>query len=169
MKPENLTLTSFLGLIPLIMYFLKRRTIPKLDFDGIWKEPNCKGIITCYYIRVKREKGEGEAKEVKGFVGIEDKWLKPSEWLSKQQNTVNIANHDYLILFQTFNDNGKEIILFPENIFSEFPQTYKNNLFNQYKENTLKVQIEAKKARIKERYFQKKIEDIVKESKQLPT
>ena len=40
-KPENLTLTSFLGLIPLIMYLLKRRTIPKLAFDGIWKEPTC--------------------------------------------------------------------------------------------------------------------------------
>ena len=43
------------------MYLLKRMSILKLEFDRIWKEPDCKGKITCYY-KVKREKGEGNAK-----------------------------------------------------------------------------------------------------------
>ena len=58
-----------------------------------------------------------------------------------------------------------EIIFFPENIFGKFSQSYENNLFNQYKEKTLEVQIEAKKARIKKRQFNKKIEEIVKDAK----
>lgn len=65
-KPENLPLTisiitivvTLLGIgVKILMYLLERRTIPKLVFDGIWKEPNYKGTITCYYIKVKRNKG----------------------------------------------------------------------------------------------------------------
>ncbi len=168
-NPENITLTSILGFGgSLIMYFLKRKNIPKLDFDGLWKEPNCKGKLTCYYIKVKRDKGEGKAEVVEGFVGIKDKELKPSEWFKTKSEIANIVDYDYLLLFQTFYDNGKEIIFFPENIFGEFPQPYENNLFNQYKEKTLEVQIEAKRGRIKKRNIKKNIDKIVNKSKQIP-
>ena len=36
------------------MYLLKRRNIPKLAFDWIWKESNYKGMISVYCIKVKR-------------------------------------------------------------------------------------------------------------------
>jgi hypothetical protein len=56
-QSRKYSLTSILGFGgSLIMYFLKRKNIPKLDFDGLWKEPNCKGTLTCYYIKVKRDK-----------------------------------------------------------------------------------------------------------------
>lgn len=176
-KPENLhLLLTIIGIIvsviaigvKILVYFLKRRHIPKLSFDGLWKEPNCKGKNTCYYIKVKRNKGEGKAEVVEGFVGVKDKELKRSEWLKSKSEIANIVNHDYLLLFETFYDNGNEIIFFPENSFGEFPQPYENNLFNQYKEKTLVVQIESDKARIKERYFQKKIDDIVNKAKPIP-
>ena len=177
-KPENYQLlVSIIGVVvsifgvgvPLRMYLLKRMTIPKLKFDGIWKEPNCKGKNTCYYIKVKREKGEGNAEKVIGLVGIKDKKLKPSEWLKTKSEIAYITNYDYLLIFQTFDYNGKDIILFPEHIFGEFPQEFENKLFSQYKEKTLEVQIEADIARIKERHFQKKINDIINKSKLLPS
>jgi hypothetical protein len=150
------------------MYFLKRRHIPKLDFDGLWKEPNCKGKVTCYYIKVKREKGEGKVEQVEGIVGIKDKELNSSEWRLSNSKITHIIKHDYLLLFQTFYDNGNEIIFFPKNIFADYPQPYENNLFNQYKEKTLEIQIEAKQGRIKKRNLQKKIKDIIKKAKPLP-
>ena len=106
-KPENITLTSFLGLIPLLMYFLNRKNIPKLDFDGLWKEPNCKGNNTCYYIKVKRNKGEGKVEGVEGIVGIKDKELKPIEWLKSKSEIANIMNYDYLLIFEKFYHKGK--------------------------------------------------------------
>jgi hypothetical protein len=126
LNPENITLTSILGFIgSLIMYFLKRSTIPKLEFDGLWKEPNCKGKNTCYYIKIKRNKGEGKAEVVEGFVGVKDKESKQSEWLKSKSKIANIVNHDYLLLFETFYDNENEIIFFPENSFGEFPHLMK--------------------------------------------
>ena len=77
MNPENITISSILALGgSFITYLLNRKNIPKLDFDGLWKEPNCKGKITCYYIKVKRNKGEGKVGCVEGMVGIKDKELK---------------------------------------------------------------------------------------------
>jgi hypothetical protein len=170
LNPENITLSSIIGFGgSFIMYLLNRKNIPELDFDGLWKEPNCKGEITCYYIKVKRNKGEGKAQVVEGLVGIKDKELKPSEWRKSNFPVTHIINHDYLLLFETFYDNGNEIIFFPENIFGEFPQPYENNLFNQYKEKTLEVQIEADRARIKQKHIQKKINDIINKAKLLPS
>ena len=177
-KPENLhLLIPIIGIVvsalttivvKIIMYLLKRSTIPKLDFDGLWKEPNCKGKITCYYIKVKREKGEGEAEGVKGIVGIKDKELKPSEWRKSKSEIANIMNHDYLLIFETFYDKEKKIIFFPENIFADCHQSYENNIFNQYKEKTLEVQIEAKRGRIKKRNIKKNIDEIVNKAEDLP-
>jgi len=167
-KPENLLLIILIVatvVIPLLVYYFHRRHIPKLVFDGIWKEPNCKGNSTCYYIKVKRDKGEGKAEVVEGFVGIKGKELKPSEWLKSKSEIANIMNHDYLLIFETFYDKGNEIISFPENIFAEYHQSYENNLFNQYKEKTLEVQIDATRGRISKRQFKKKIKKIVKEAK----
>jgi hypothetical protein len=112
MKPENITISSFFGLIPLIMYFLNRKNIPKLDFDGLWKEPNCKGKITCYYIKVKRNKGEGKAEVVEGYVGLKDKELKPSEWLKSKSKIANIVGYDYLTLFHIFIIMEKRLFYF---------------------------------------------------------
>jgi hypothetical protein len=169
MNPENLTISSILGIRgSIITYFLNHKNIPKLDFDGLWKDPYCKGKITCYYIKVKRDKGEGKAEVVEGFVGIKDKELKPSEWRKSNSKIGNIVDYDYLLLFQTFYDNEKEIIFFPENTFGEFPQPYENNPFNQYKEKTLVVQIEAIRGRISKRQCKKKIEKIVKDAKPIP-
>src|SRR5688500_5734235 len=173
-KPENLPLTisiitivvTLLGIgVKILMYLLERRTIPKLVFDGIWKEPNYKGTITCYYIKVKRNKGEGGTQEVMGFVGLKDKELHQSEWFVSKSKESKITNHNYLILFETFNHNGNEIIFFPENIFALYPQSFENNLFNQYKDDKLIVEIEASRARIDKRQITKKIKDIIKEAK----
>lgn len=62
---------------------------------------------------------------------------------------------------------GKEIIAFPENIFTLYPNPSQIKLFEYYK-NEWVVQIEATRARISKSQFKKKIEDIVKEAKALP-
>ena len=131
------------------------------------KSHNCKGNLTCYYIKVKRDKGEGEVEGVKGIVGIKDKELKQSEWRKSKSKIANIMNHDYLLIFEIFYDKGKKIIFFPENIFADFHQSYENNIFNQYKEKTLEVQIEAKRGRIKKRNIKKNIDEIVNKAKDL--
>ena len=124
-KPENITLTSFLGLIPLIMYLLNRKTIPKLALMDYGKNLIVREIITCYYIKVKRNKGEGKVEGVEGIVGIKDKELKPSEWLKSKSEIANIMNYDYLLIFEKFYHKENEIIFFPENIFENFPSHMK--------------------------------------------
>jgi hypothetical protein len=66
-KPENhLLLVSNIGVvvtalcigISVLMYLLKRKNIPKLAFDWIWKESNYKGKSSVYCLKVKRNNGE---------------------------------------------------------------------------------------------------------------
>jgi hypothetical protein len=177
-KPENLhLLLTIIGIIvttlttiglKIIMYLLKRRHIPKLSFDGQWKEPNCKGKNTCYYIKVKRNKGEGKVECVEGIVGIKDKELKRSEWLKSKSEFTDIIDYDYLLIFQTFDYKGNEIIFFPENIFADFQQSYENNLLNQYRKSEIEIKVEAKNARIGKRELTKKIDDIINKAKPIP-
>jgi hypothetical protein len=175
-KPEIQSIIAIIGIIvttlgigvPIRLYFLKLKNIPKLNFDGIWKEPNCKGKITCYYIKVKRNKGEGKVKCVEGIVGIKDKELKRSEWLKSKSEFTDIIDYDYLLIFQTFDYKGNEIIFFPENIFADFQQSYENNLLNQYRKSEIEIKVEAKNARIGKRELTKKIDDIINKAKPIP-
>ena len=79
-KPENYQLLfTIIGIIvsalsigvTILLYYLNRRDIPKLVFDGVWKHNAHVGID--YFVRVKRDKWEGKAEGVEGFVGIKDK------------------------------------------------------------------------------------------------
>jgi hypothetical protein len=60
--------TGGVGLIALFTYLAERRRIPMLIFDGVWSDNPPNGIE--YYIKVEREKGEGRAQGVQGFVGV---------------------------------------------------------------------------------------------------
>jgi hypothetical protein len=168
-KPENLSITSFLGLIPLIMYFLNRKNIPKLIFDGFWKQNDYVGIN--YFVRVKRDKGEGEAEEVKGFVGIKNKFeLISGRWINRKEET-NISIYDYLGLFKICKQEGNEIITFFHMDDLEPPHAnnlYQNYHYTKFKDDELIVKINAKRGRIKDKQFTKKIDDIAKEAKQIP-
>ncbi len=169
-KPENLLIVVLIGvtiLMPLLVYYFHRRHIPKLVFDGTWKQSFIKEDTNheTYYLKIKREKGEGGAKGVIGFVGLEDKELVQTAWLLSESKEVDIIKHDYLILFQLIKFKGTEAIAFPQHLFPYTP-SYKNYL-KQYTKNILEIHIEASQARIKKRHFKKKIEDIITESKQL--
>ena len=83
-KPENLLLIILIiatVVIPLLVYYFQRRHIPKLVIDGLWKQSFKNGKNIVYYPRVKRDKGEGGAQGVIGFVGHKDKELNQSYWL----------------------------------------------------------------------------------------
>ena len=80
-KPENLLLIILIGatvLVPLLVYYFQRRHIPKLSFDGLWKKTLFNGKGISYYLKVKRDKGEGGAQGVIGFIGLKDKELNQS-------------------------------------------------------------------------------------------
>jgi len=106
-KPENYQLLfAIIGIIvsalsigvTILLYYLNRRNIPKLVFDGVWKQNAHVGID--YFVRIKRDKGEGKAEEVEGFVGIKDKLeLTPSRWIERNIET-DIITYDYLSLFK---------------------------------------------------------------------
>jgi hypothetical protein len=163
---------EYLSLIPIgvvLMYILKRRHIPKLSFDGFWKKEDYFGVN--YFVKVKRDKGEGKAEEVEGFVGIKDKFeLISGRWIKRNTET-DISIYDYLCLFKIFKQDGNEIITFFHMDDLEPPNA--NNLYEDYhytkfKDDKLIVEINAKRGRIKERPFTKKIDDIVKEAKPIP-
>ena|GEM_PF-3542871 len=170
-NPDNITITtSVIGVgVPVIMYLLKLRTIPKLAFDGVYRQNIHYGID--YFVKVKREEGEAEAEGVKGFVGIEDKIeLNPSGWI-KGNTETDIAIYDYLSLFKTFKHKEYEIINFhtKENLPPpDENNLYENNRYSQFKDDELIVKIVAARARIKEKQIKKKIEDIVNEAKPIP-
>ena len=71
-NPDNITITtSVIGVgVPVIMYLLKLRTIPKLAFDGVYRQNIHYGID--YFVKVKREEGEGEAEGVKERVKLKE-------------------------------------------------------------------------------------------------
>jgi hypothetical protein len=58
-------------LISLFIYLAERRKIPILVFDSLWYQDL--GSDREYYVKVKREKGEGRAQGVQGFVGVKNK------------------------------------------------------------------------------------------------
>ena len=169
-KPENLLLIILIGAtvaIPLLVYYFQRRHIPKLSFDGLWKKPLFNGKGISYYLKVKRDKGEGGTQGVIGFVGHKDKELTQSQWFLSNSQETGIIKHDYLTLFHIINENEKKIIAFPENIFTDYPNPSEINLVD-YDKNELVVQIEAIRGRIKKRQFKKKIKDIIKNAKPIP-
>lgn len=112
LEPQNLLLiVLILATIvtsSLLVYILQRRNIPKLVFDGLCKD---KGVPTAliYFLKIKREKGEGRAQGVQGFVGVKDKFEpKRSELLLK---TFEIFLYDYLPLFKVFEYNVVPVCL----------------------------------------------------------
>jgi hypothetical protein len=172
-KPEIQSIIAIITigvtlLIPSLNYYFKNKKIPKLVFDGVWKQNAYYGVD--YFLKVKRDKGEGEGEGVKGFVGIKDKLeLNPSGWIKRNTET-DIVTYDYLSLFKTFEHKGHEIITFHTKEY--LPPPDDNNLYEKYrypqfKDDKLIVEINAKRGRIKDKQFIKKIDDIVKEAKQI--
>jgi hypothetical protein len=47
--------------------------VPKLVFDGIWKQKDERTVGMRYFLKVKQVKGEGKPHGIQGFVGIKDK------------------------------------------------------------------------------------------------
>jgi hypothetical protein len=154
---------------PMLVSYFENKKIPKLKFEGVWKQNAHVG--TDYFIRVTRDEGEGEAEGVKGFVGIKDKFeLVSGRWIKRKIET-NISIYDYLGLFKIFKQNGKEIITFFNMDGLEPPDAnnlYEDYHYNHYKDDKLIVEINAKRGRIKNKQFTKKIEDIVKDAKPIP-
>lgn len=159
----------------MLVSYLENKKIPKLEFDGFWKQSDYVGMN--YFVRVKRVKGEGETEGVKGFVGIKDKFeLIPSIWLYSRNKETAISIYDYLSIFKILEHKGYDIITFHirEDLFHPPPpppddnNLYENNRFTQFKNDKLIVEIQATRGRIKKRQFDKKIEDVVKEAKEIP-
>jgi len=161
----------------MLISYLTNKKIPKLVDDGVWKQNASVGID--YFLRVKRDNGEGEAEGVKGFVGIKDKSeLTPSSWIYSRDKETDISIYDYLSLFKILEHKGYKIITFniredslhPPSAPPDDNNLYENNRFTQFKDDNLIVTIQARRGRIKmkKRQFVKKIEDIVKEATQIP-
>jgi hypothetical protein len=177
-KPENYhLLIAIIGIlisalitigVSVLMYILRRRHIPKLIFDGVWKQNAHVGID--YFLKVKRDKGEGKAEGVEGFVGIKDKiGLNSSRWIDRNIET-DITKYSYLSLFKIF-EHKYEIITFHTREISPPPDDnnlYETYRYNQYKDDKIIVEIEATRARIRKRKITKKIKDIVKDAKPIP-
>jgi hypothetical protein len=125
---------------PLLVYYFERRKIPLLDFDSLWYQ-NYQDDVG-YYVKVKREKGEGRALGVQGFVGVKNKLDQNiSRWLlSSNEFEAEITQYAYLFLFLTSNNNGKVEIVFPGTESSTSPKSY---LYEDYKEDKLIVEIES--------------------------
>jgi hypothetical protein len=148
----------------------KKKKIPKLVFDGVWKQNAPVGIDN--FLKVKRDKGEGKPEKIEGFVGINDKReLKPTLWIQRNIET-DIPTYNYLSLFKILEQNGHKIITFPN--ANEIPPPpdvnflIENCPYTKFKDDELIVEIIARRARIKKKQFTKKIDDIVKEAKQIP-
>jgi hypothetical protein len=72
---------------PMLVSYFENKKIPKLEFDGFWKQSDYVGMD--YFVRVKKDKGDGEAEGVKGFVGIKNKIeLNPSIWIWTKKTVV---------------------------------------------------------------------------------
>jgi hypothetical protein len=156
---------------PMLVSYFENKKIPKLEFDGFWKKSDYVGMD--YFVRVKKDKGDGEAEGVKGFVGIKNKIeLNPSIWIwTKKTVVTNIAIYDYLSIFKIFEHKGHEIITF--NTRENLPppddnNLYEDNRYSKFKDDELIVEIMATRARIKEKQCKKKIEYIVNKAKQIP-
>lgn len=119
---------------------------------------------TSYYVKIIREKGDGRAQGVQGFVGIKDKLDQNiSSWLLANNTDVEITKHHYLFLFKTSDDAVNKLITFPGIEFSQ-----KFDLYDDYKQNELIVEIEVIRARIPKKQFKEKIDNIVQKAKQIP-
>ncbi|HEX7257596.1 MAG TPA: hypothetical protein VF242_06010 [Nitrososphaeraceae archaeon] len=156
---------------PMMVSYFNNKKIPILEFDGVYKTNTVGGID--YFIKVKRDKGEGEAEGVKGFVGITDKIeLQPTLWWIGRTIETDISTYNYLSLFKTLEHNKQKIITFP-NIYETTPPDFdfllENCPFTKFKDDKLIVKINAKRGRIKEKQYPKNIDDIVKEAKPIPS
>jgi hypothetical protein len=175
LKPENFLLIILIIatiVTPLLIYYFDRRKIPKLIFDGVWYQNLHEG--TEYYVKVRREKGEGRAQGVQGFVGVKDKLDQNiSRWLlsnlqTQTETETEITKHDYLVLFSTFYNDGKQYINFPGIELKQPEKINEHTPYDAYKQDRLVVEIESIRGRRKNKRFMKKIKDVVQEAKQVP-
>jgi hypothetical protein len=105
------------------------------------------------------------SQRVDGFVGIKDKTdLKRSSWLLKDIS-INFTFYNYLILFKIFNYNGNDVITFPGKNNNELSE---DDYYTKYEKDSIVVKIEVSRARMHKKYFEQRIEDIVKNAKQIP-
>jgi hypothetical protein len=177
LKPANFLLiililvTGVVGLIALFTYIAEQRKIPILYFDRVWKQdsPQSRRV---YFLRIKRQKGNGRAQGVEGFLSIKNKFdMIPTLWWTSKQPVTDIPKSEYLVLFR-LEDNEKKIT-FPSVMSIPESQSYSlfaNNgqfAYNEYSNEKLVVGIEATRGRIHKKCFNKKIKDIVKEAKSI--
>jgi hypothetical protein len=77
LEPQNLLLIILiLATVGIsVSILLERRNIPRLVFGHIWKQ-NDRIIPTAinYFLKIKRENGEGGVQGFRGFVGVKDKF-----------------------------------------------------------------------------------------------
>ena len=97
-----------------------------------------------YYVKIKREKGEGRAQGVQGFAGVKDK-LDPniSRWLLstlQSETETQITKHDYLMLFST---TMEAVHQFSDLELKEPEKINEHTLYDAYKQDKLVVEIEA--------------------------
>lgn len=152
----------------------EQETIPSLVFNGFYKKKSESGFRQeeQYFVKVSREGGEGEAEGVTGHVGVIDRLeLKDAAWHGNGRK-VNIITIKYLLLFNTFEHKGKVhiglygMVLDPNK--PDFEIKLENSLYENYKKDRLIVEIYSERGRIKKKRLEKKIEDIVKEAKEIP-
>ena len=153
----------------LILYLIKQNKVPKLVFDGVWKQ-NDEVTVTGmrYFLKVKQVKGEGKPRGIQGFVGIKDKLEPKPTSLLPNHIDLSFAFYSYLILFKMFNYNGNDVITFPGSTKTS-TELSEDDYYSKYEKDTIVVKIEVDRARMHKKYFELPINDIVKNAKQIPT
>src|SRR5947208_3449296 len=127
----------------LILYLVKQAKLPKLVFDGVWKQ-NDEVTLTGvrYFLKVKQVKGDGRPQGIDGFVGIKDKLEpKPSSWLSSRIDS-NFKFYNYLVLFKILNYNGNDVITFPGSK-KQPTELSEDDYYNRYETDSIVVKIEV--------------------------
>ena len=151
----------------------EQETIPSLVFNGFYKRKNETFPSENYFVKVRREGGDGKAEDVTGDVGIKYKLdFKEAGWISSDIKSVDITTNKYLSLFQLSKYEEKTVITFHGVMYNpnrpDYEQLLDNSVYENYKDSELIVEIYASRGRIKKKRFEKKIDYIVNEAKDIP-
>jgi hypothetical protein len=164
--------TAIVGLIPLIIYWLEKHKIPKLVFNGIYKNTVGWSPFVAYFVRVERKGGQGVANGVEGFVYVKNKTdLKTSAWFLSHNRITNITRYDYLALFAIGkNDKTNDMnIYFPDFGIEQtrFFNIYREELYLDFENADVVSEIEASRGCIKKKEFSMKIKNVKNNAKEL--